>query len=190
MNALIGRCPVVLQHLAVGQISRFGARLSLLFFLLLGGLQSAHAITGTVTGSLDERLLLSACDDGYSYPSFTLYLKTGGHFSLRVTGRTYTGTFTRNSSQTALVFTLDSASRTRLAKAVALSASRLCGTTVTVTSYTAPVFKVALSYGASRTATCNITGSMAVSATGRTAYGSGSAKYRVYVAQACFTGKP
>jgi len=81
MNALIGRCPVVLQHLAVGQISRFGARLSLLFFLLLGGLQSAHAITGTVTGSLDERLLLSACDDGYSYPSFTLYLKTGNYAS-------------------------------------------------------------------------------------------------------------
>lgn len=190
MNALIGRCPAVLQHPAVGQINRIGARLSVLFFLLLGGLQSAHAITGTVTGTFDERLLLSACDDGYQYPSFTLYLKTGGRFSLRVTGRTYTGTFTRNSSQTSLVFTLDSASRTRLAKAVGSYASSLCGATVTVTRYTAPVFKVALAYGASREETCNITGSMSVSATGRTAYGSGSAKYRVYVAQACFTGKP
>ena len=154
------------------------------------GLRPAHAITGTVTGTFDARLLMSSCTDGYSYNAFTLYLKPGGSFSLRVPGRTYTGTFRRNSSQTALVFTLDSASRIRLVKTVALSASSLCGTTVTVTSYTAPVFKVALVYGGSRTSTCNITGSMSVSATGRTAYGSGSAKYRVYVAQACFTGKP
>ena len=61
---------------------------------------------------------------------------------------------------------------------------------MTVTSYTAPVFKVALSYGSSRSATCNITGSMSVSATGHTAYGSGTAKYLVYVAQACFSGRP
>ena len=154
------------------------------------GLRPALAITGTVTGTFDARLLMSSCTDGYRYDDFTLYLKRGGYFTLRVPGRTYTGTFTRNSSQTALVFRLDSASRIRLVKTVALSASSLCGTNVTVTSYTAPIFKVALAYGESREETCNITGSMAVSATGRTAYGSGSAKYRVYVAQACFTGKP
>lgn len=162
----------------------------LLLLFLSGSVQSALAITGTVTGTFDERLLLSACADGYKYPSFTLYLKTGGYFSLRTVGRTYTGTFTRNSSQTSLVFTLDAASRTRLKNAVALYASSLCGTTVTVSSYTPPVFKVALAYGASRSSTCNITGAMSVSATGRTAYGSGTAKYQVYVAQACFTGKP
>jgi len=152
--------------------------------------QQAHAITGTISGTLYERLLLSACTDGYDYPDFKLYLKTGQHFSLVADGRTFTGTFTKNAAQTYLVFTLDAASKSRLAGAVGRSASSLCGATVSISSYTAPIFRTSLAYGASKSSTCNISGSMSVSATGRTAFGSGSAKYLINVYSACFTGKP
>ena len=167
-------------------------RLWCLFAVLLMwlGLRPAYAITGTVTGKFDESLVLSACAEGYASPSFTLYLKTGGKFSLKVSGRVFTGTFTRNASQTSLVFTLDTASRNRLAAAVARWASSRCGATVTITRYSAPVFKVGIRYGASRSSSCNISGAMSVSATGRTDYGSGSARYRVAIWEACFEGKP
>lgn len=158
--------------------------------LLLGALSPAHAITGTIAGTLEERLLLSRCSDAYAYPDFTLTLKTGQKFAVTSNGRTYTGTFTKNAAQTTLVFTMDAASKTRLASTVARMASRLCGATVTVSAYSTPVIKLNLVYGSTRAATCNIYGSMTVTATGRTIYGSGSANYRLLVNSACFEGKP
>jgi len=152
--------------------------------------QQAHAITGTISGTLYERLLLSSCDDSYDYPDFKLYLKTGQKFSLTSNGRTFTGTFTKNAAQTSLVFTLDAASKSRLAGVLGRSASSLCGATVSVSSFSAPIFRASLAYGASKSSTCNISGSMSVSATGRTAFGAGSAKYLVNIYSACFTGRP
>lgn len=153
--------------------------------LLFVGMQPAYAITGTITGDADETLVISGCDSGEGFTHFSLSLRTGRKWRMVVdSGYAFSGSFTSDSGQRNIVLSFDSASESRFVNLERRNASSLCNTTVRITSHSNPVAK--LRFNANFT---SVSGTLTMKATGKTDFGSGSARYTAKFSGASFRGK-
>ena len=157
----------------------------LIFFLSLAGTNVVYAITGTISGDAHETLITSGCDSGDGYTHFDLLLRTGHKWRMVVdSGYSYSGTFTSDSGQRNLVLSFDSASESRFVNLERQNASSLCNTSVRIKSHSKPVAK--LRFNPSFT---SVSGTLTMTATGKTDFGSGSARYTARFSGATFKGR-
>lgn len=164
---------------------RLGAGATALLVMLLG-MRSAHALTGTITGQGHETLTTSSCGSDADHGPFTITLRTGRKWRLvDHGGSAYTGSFTSDASQRNLVLYFDAASESRVVTLLKDWSSSVCRTNVRVKSYVRPVvMKVRINAQFTRAS-----GSLALTGVGKTASGSGSARFTGQFANASFKGK-
>lgn len=146
---------------------------------------SAQAITGTISGYGRDYLSTSSCGADSSYGPFKITLRTGRKWRMDDdSGAVYTGWFTSDSSQRNLVLKLDSSSESRLVSVLRRWGSNLCGTNVRVKSHSRPVVTIRFSADFKVAS-----GKLTMTATGKTEFGSGSARYTAQFTGATFRGK-
>ena len=154
----------------------------LLSLLVVG---SAHAITGTISGDGRDSLSTDGCGSDSSYGPFKITLRTGRKWRMEGdSGAIYTGSFTSDSSQRNLVLKLDSSSEKRLVSVLKRWGSNLCGTDVRIKSHSKPMVTIRLNANFKLAS-----GKLTMTATGKTDFGSGSAKYTAQFSGAAFKGK-
>lgn len=148
-------------------------------------ISSAHALTGTISGDGYDSLSTSGCGSDSGYSSFTISLRAGRKWRMvDDAGVVYIGSFTTDSSQRNVALKLDSSSESRLVDALRRWSTFLCGTNVRVKSYSKPV--AYLRFNAKFT---SVSGRLTISASGKTEFGSGSARYTAQFSGATFRGK-
>ena len=134
---------------------------------------SAQAITGTISGYGRDYLYAQGCGSDSSYGPFKITLRTGRKWRMDDdSGAVYTGSFTSDSSLRNLVLKLDSSSESRLVSVLRRWGSNLCGTSVRVKANSKPVVTIRFSANFKL-----VSGKLTMTATGKTEFGSGSARY-------------
>ena len=146
---------------------------------------SAQAITGTISGYGRDYLSTNGCGSDSSYGPFKITLRAGRKWRMDDdSGAVYTGSFTSDSSQRNLVLKLDSSSESRLVNVLKRWGSNLCETNVRIKSHSKPVVTIRFSANFKL-----VSGKLTMTATGKTAFGSGSAKYTAQFTGATFRGE-
>ena len=166
------------------RLLRACANFLILFFVLIGA-QSAQAITGTISGDGSDYLVADGCGSDSSFGPFKITLRTGRKWRMAVSsGAVYTGSFTADSSQRNVVLSLDSSSENRLVNSLKRWGSYLCGTSVRIKSHSKAVVRIRFSADFKQA-----NGKLVMAATGKTEFGTGTARYTAQFTGAAFSGR-